>query len=211
MSLVTDGNPGDNGLITITNREFRFTGISAERESRLQLDSENEPLKQDFEFQVKDMKFLIISIVGLLTILGAFPAAFATHSTPFNGMGSGTFTDTSPTTVLITGTGHYDHLGLTTLRFPSTITGPATCGGFTATEQDTYTAANGDSVFQTVHDTICPTTTPNAFTLTGSFTVTGGTGRFADASGSGTVQASITFTSATTGTFSGTQTGTISY
>ncbi len=26
MSLVTDGNPGDSGLITITNRGFRFTG-----------------------------------------------------------------------------------------------------------------------------------------------------------------------------------------
>src|SRR5713101_8407934 len=157
------------------------------------------------------MKFLILAVLGLLTVLSAFPAAFATHSTPFNGNGTGTFTDTSPTTVLITGTGSYDHLGLTTLRFPSTITGPASCGGLTATEQDTYTAANGDSVFQTVHDTICPTSSPNAFQLTGSFTITGGIGRFAAASGSGTVQASITFTSATTGTFSGTQTGTISY
>lgn len=157
------------------------------------------------------MKLLILSVLGLLAILGAFPAAFATHSTPFNGSGSGTFTDTSPTTVLIIGTGYYDHLGLTNLRFPSTITGQAACGGFTATEQDTYTGANGDSVFQTVHDTICPTSTPNAFTLTGSFTITGGTGRFVSATGSGTVHASITFTSATAGTFSGTQTGTISY
>jgi hypothetical protein len=157
------------------------------------------------------MKFLILSVLGLLTILSVFPATFAAHSSPFNGSGSGTFTDTSPTTVLVTGTGYYDHLGFTTLRFPSTITGQAACGGFTATEQDTYTASNGDSVLQTVHDTICPTNAPNAFTLTGSFTVTGGTGRFADASGSGTVQASITFTSATTGTFSGTQTGTITY
>jgi hypothetical protein len=156
------------------------------------------------------MKFVIL-VLGLLAILGAFPAAFATHSVPFNGSGSGTFTDTSPTTVLITGTGYYDHLGLTNLRFPSTITGQAACGGFTATEQDTYTGANGDSIFQTVHDTICPTSAPNAFTLSGSFTITGGTGRFVGATGSGTVQASITFTSATTGTFSGTQTGTISY
>ena len=157
------------------------------------------------------MKFLIISVLGLLTVLGAFPAAFATHSTPFNGRGSGTFTDTSLTTVLITGTGYYDHLGFTTLRFPSTITGPAACGGFTATEQDTYTGASGDSVFQTVHDTICPTSTPGAFHLTGSFTVTGGTGRFTGASGSGTVSAAVTFTSATSGTFAGTQTGTITY
>jgi hypothetical protein len=157
------------------------------------------------------MKFFILAILSLAVVLSALPAAFASVSSPFNGNGSGTFVDTSLTTVLITGTGHYDHLGLTSLRFPSTITGSAACGGFTATEQDTYTGASGDSVFQTVHDTICPTTTPNAFTLTGSFTVTGGTGRFANASGSGTVQASITFTSATGGTFSGTQTGTITY
>jgi len=157
------------------------------------------------------MKFLILAVLCLLTVLSAFPAAFATHSTPFNGNGTGTFTDTSPTTVLITGTGYYDHLGLTTLRFPSTITGPAACGGFTATEQDNYTGANGDSVYLTVHDTICPTSTPGAFQLNGSFTVTGGTGRFVDASGSGTVSAAVTFTSATSGTFSGTQTGTISY
>src|SRR5216683_6958248 len=155
------------------------------------------------------MKFLTLTVLGLLTVLSAFPAAFATHSTPFDGNGTGTFTDTSPTTVLITGTGYYDHLGFTTLRFPSTITGTAACRGFTATEHDNYTGANGDSVFLTVNDTICPTSTPGAFQLNGSFTVTGGTGRFADASGSGTVQASVTFTSATSGTFSGTQTGTI--
>jgi hypothetical protein len=157
------------------------------------------------------MKILLLSVLGLLTILSVFPAAFAVTSVPFNGSGTGTFTDTSPTTVLIIGTGHYDHLGFTTLKFPSTITGTAACGGFTATEQDNYTGANGDSVFLTVHDTICPTSTPNAFQLNGSFTVTGGTGRFTDASGSGTVQASVTFTSATSGTFAGTQTGTITY
>jgi hypothetical protein len=157
------------------------------------------------------MKFLILAMLGLLTILGAFPPAFASHSTPFNGSGTGTFIDTSPTTVLITGTGYYDHLGRTTLRFPSTITGPAACGGFTATEQDTYTGGNGDSVFLTVHDTICPTSTPNAFQLNGSFVITGGTGRFTDASGSGTVNASVIFTSSTSGTFSGQQAGTISY
>jgi hypothetical protein len=157
------------------------------------------------------MKFLILSVLGLLTILSAFPAAFAAHSTPFNGSGTGTFTDTSPTTVLITGTGYYDHLGFTTLRFPSTITGTAACGGFTATEQDIYTGASEDGVYLTVHDTICPTSTPVSFQLTGAFVITGGTGRFTDASGSGTVSAAVTFTSATSGTFAGTQSGTISY
>jgi hypothetical protein len=157
------------------------------------------------------MKILILGVLGLLMVLTVFPAAFASNSVPFNGSGSGTFTDTSPTTVLIIGTGHYDHLGLTTLNFPSTITGKAECCGFAATEHDNYTGANGDSVYLAVHDTICPTSSPNAFQLNGSFTVTGGTGRFTDASGSGTVQASVTFMSASSGTFSGTQTGKITY
>jgi hypothetical protein len=169
------------------------------------------PYRESRDVWIATLKILILSILSLLTILSAFPAAFAVTTVPFNGSGTGTFTDTSPTTVLITGTGHYDHLGLTTLRFLSTITGTAACGGFTATEHDNYTGANGDSVFLTVNDTICPTSTPGAFELNGSFTVTGGTGRFADASGSGTVQASVTFTSATSGTFSGTQTGTVAY
>jgi hypothetical protein len=78
-------------------------------------------------------------------------------------------------------------------------------------ETDTYIAANGDKVFLTVHDTLCPTSTPNVFHLSGAFTVTGGTGRFEGASGSGTVQASIVFLSGTTGTFSGTTVGTIAY
>ena len=156
------------------------------------------------------MKSLVLTVLSIVMALSAFPA-FATPSVPFNGHGTGTFTDTSPTTVLITGTGTYDHLGLTTLTFPTMITGVAQCGGFTAVEQDTYTGANGDSVFQTVHDTICPTSTPGAFHLTGSFVVTGGTGRFAHASGSGSVDAAVTVTSQTSGTFSGTQTGSITY
>ena len=157
------------------------------------------------------MRILIPSILALVLVLGTSPIAFAFGSVPFRGSGTGTFSDTSPTTVAITGTGYYEHLGLTTLVFTSTITGAATCGGFTAMERDTYTAANGDKVFLSVSDVLCPTSTPNAFQLSGSFTVTGGTGRFAGASGSGTVQASITFTSATSGTFSGTTAGTIAY
>ncbi|HLC11463.1 MAG TPA: hypothetical protein VJL56_06430, partial [Candidatus Bathyarchaeia archaeon] len=52
--------------------------------------------------------------------------------------------------------------------------------GFTATEQETYTAANGDKVFTSSNDVLCPTST-NTFQITGSWTMTGGTGRFEDA------------------------------
>ena len=116
-------------------------------------------------------------------------------------------------TAALTGMGNYEHLGNTAFAAKATITAvPASClGGFTTTEQDTYTAANGDKVFSSAALTICPTTTPGVFQSSGTFTITGGTGRFADVSGSGALHALVTFTSPSSGTFSGTTAGTISY
>ena len=157
------------------------------------------------------MRIIIPSIFVVLALVCVSPVAIASNSVPFNGSATGSFTATSPTTVVLAGTGNYEHLGKTTFAGISTTTGAAACGGFTAAEQDTYTAANGDVVSLSVNDSLCPTSTPHVFQVIGSFTITGGTGRFADASGSGTIQASVVFTSATTGTFSGMTTGTISY
>lgn len=156
------------------------------------------------------MKILVPSILAFVIALSMSPAVFATHSVPFNGSGAGTFTVT-PTTATIAGTGNYEHLGLTTIAATSTITGVSTCGAFTATEHDVYTAANGDTLTLKVSDVFCSTSSPGVLTLTGTFTVTGGTGRFADASGSGTIEATAVMLTATSGTFSGTQTGTIEY
>ncbi len=158
----------------------------------------------------------MMPLLTVLAALGAFPVAFATHSTPFNGSFSGTFTITSitPTTkATITATGHYEHLGNTTVLGKATMTGASECGGFTATEQETFTAANGDQIFATAIDVACPTSNPNVIQVTASSTITGGTGRFADASGSFTTDVSAVAASptATTGTISGTSTGTITY
>ena len=78
-------------------------------------------------------------------------------------------------------------------------------------EQDNFVAANGDTLVLSVHDVFCSTSNPFVFVFTASFTIVGGTGRFTDASGSGSIMGSITFTSATSGTFSGATSGTISY
>ncbi len=156
-------------------------------------------------------RLILIPTILAVLALGAFPIAFATHSRPFNGSFSGSFTITSQTKATITGTGHFEHLGTTTFANTVTVTGSAACaGGVTASEQETFTAANGDELFSSAIDVACPTS-PTAFQLTASFTITGGTGRFADASGSGTTQLSAVITSMTTGTFSGTSSGTITY
>jgi len=159
------------------------------------------------------MNILVLTpAIMAVLLVGAFPVVFASHSTPFGGSFSGSFTLTSATTATITSTGNFEHLGKTTFASTATGTGSsAACeGGLTAIEQETFTAANGDQLFSSSMDVICPTS-PTAFQLTASFTITGGTGRFADASGSGTTQLSGVDTSMTTGTFSGTSTGTISY
>lgn len=159
---------------------------------------------------------LIPAIFAILAMIGAFPIAFATHSGTFEGSFSGTFsiTSTTPTTkATITGTGHYEHLGKTTVLGKATMTGGSECGGFTATEQETFTSANGDQIFATAIDVACPTSNPNVIHVTATSTITGGTGRFADASGSFTTQVSAAAASptATTGTLSGTSTGTLTY
>ena len=81
-------------------------------------------------------------------------------------------------------------------------------GASTATY--TFTAANGDTVvleeaFQSTVDPIS-----GRVTFEGTYEVTGGTGRFAGATGSGMLIGSAVFTSATGGVGSFTVTGTIS-
>ncbi len=158
---------------------------------------------------------VVPTILAVIALLGVLPVAFASNSRTFNGSFSGTFTITpgTPTTLTGTATGHYEHLGKTTILAKATITGASECGGFTATEEDTFTAANGDQIFATANDIACPTSSPNTIQLTASSTITGGTGLFVHASGSFTTQVSAATASptATTGTSTGATTGTIVY
>jgi hypothetical protein len=157
------------------------------------------------------LKILPFSILAVLVMVSTSSAALASSSVPFNGSSTGSFAFTSPTTARLTGMGHYEHLGATVFVAEATITGSAACGGFTTTEKDTYTAANGDQVLSSATLTICPTSVAGVFQSSGTFTITGGTGRFADASGSGALHALVTFTSPSSGTFSGMTAGKISY
>jgi hypothetical protein len=159
------------------------------------------------------MKRLILTpaILAVLVLLGGFPLAFATHSRPFNGSYSGKFAAISPTQAAITGTGIVEHLGTIKLTGITSVTPSDICKDGRATkENETFTSSNGDAVFSSATGVACPTSL-GMFQLTAPFTITGGTGRFAHASGSGITQLSVVFTSMTTGTTSGTVTGVINY
>ena len=154
----------------------------------------------------------LIKIPAMLILvagLAALPSAAAVHTSPFNGHMSGSSVATSEVGNNLTATIFLNHLGRSQLVGTTTVTGQNACGGFIGTEKDTITAPNGDKIFLFGHGVSCPTS-PTTFQDTVTFTITGGTGRFADASGSGTTQTAITITSQTTATFTATITGTIS-
>lgn len=77
------------------------------------------------------------------------------------------------------GTSHITHCGRATFHndFTFTLTGP---DSFTLEGTNTTVCANGDQLFST----FVITGTLSTGTSTGVFTITGGTGRFSDASGS---------------------------
>lgn len=130
--------------------------------------------------------------------------AHASAARPFNSAGSGTETSLSAAgcqftvggcVVQTTGAASSAHLG--SGPYVSTLTvhwAQATsngAGGFCAPADgpSTLTAANGDTLTLSNTGTVCEVGATGAnvpHTFNGRFTITGGTGRFAEASGSGT-------------------------
>jgi hypothetical protein len=74
----------------------------------------------------------------------------------------------------------------------------------------TMTAADRDEIHETVSASVC-SSAPNSFDATGTYTISGGTGRFAAASGAGTWSSKASFTRGLSGTFTTVQAGSISF
>ena len=125
----------------------------------------------------------------ILTAALAVPAE-AQQQIPFKGTFQGQDAhDTLPpgtTTVVIrtTATGIGTHLGQFSLI--REVTG--NLANFTDTGSAHWIAANGDSIDTTIAGSGQPTDTPGEFRITDIHTITGGTGRFAGAQGSFTVE-----------------------
>jgi hypothetical protein len=131
-------------------------------------------------------------------------ALLAAHNqVPFKGTGDDVDSDFIGTTVVVTtsGPGNGTHLGR--FSFTQTVTVNFTTG--TSAGSAHFLAANGDSIDTTVAGSGHPTGTPGEISITDVHTITGGTGRFAGAQGSFTVErlaSAITFF--TSGSFDGT-------
>jgi hypothetical protein len=109
--------------------------------------------------------------------------------------------------VLVIGHGTATHLGkataVTTDQAVNIITGAGTA-------TYTLTAANGDTVVLEMEFQMTPSPDPDRREFEGIYTVTGGTGRFAGATGGGMLNGSVTFTGPNNGVGSFTVVGTIS-
>ena len=100
-----------------------------------------------------------------------------------------------------TGVGNATHLGLFTYRLQAELYLPT----LTASASATLIAANGDMIFGVGSGQGTPTGTPGFVSIVETYSITGGTGRFAGATGNFTVERVINrATFASSGTISGT-------
>jgi hypothetical protein len=136
-------------------------------------------------------------------------ASAASHAVPFTTTFSGSAVLLDPYDATFVGAGNASHLGTITTVGGAAVSGPSTAcdNGLANINTETMTAGNGDQLSIASVDVGCPTG-PLQFHGIGNWTVTGGTGRFAGATGSGTFDGHSDFNA---GTFEITLTGDISY
>ncbi len=129
----------------------------------------------------------------------------ARKQVPFRGRLDGDVTRTplSPplVSVLVEGTGQAAHLGRYTFTFPHVVDSSTRL----ATGTYTFRAANGAKLTADVIGRAVPVGTTGVLHITEQATITGGTGRFARATGSFTIERDYdTVAGTTTGSFDGT-------
>jgi len=152
------------------------------------------------------MKIRQSLFVGLVAAFSVFLASVAVSAvaaeTPFKGTVSVVETGTTvfPTRFLDQeGMGTATYLG----RYTEHVTLVINLPTLSSTGAATFTAANGDDLLATVAGQ-ATRTSPTTLSIVEVFTITGGTGRFADATGTFALKSTLDQTTGvSTGTFSG--------
>jgi hypothetical protein len=146
------------------------------------------------------------AVLALLAFAGPAPAG---QQVPFKGKLEGTVTRAlvpgflTLVSVLVEGEGTGTHLGRFSVEAPHYVDSATR----TAEGEYQFTAANGDTVTADFTGAATPTATPGVLYIVETATITGGTGRFAGATGSFVVERLY---DTATGTTVGSYTGSIS-
>jgi hypothetical protein len=133
---------------------------------------------------MKRFGFAFAIALSVVAIPGLAGPVAADDQVPFKGslQGDVTVTPLAPPFVAayVEATGNATHLGEFDLDIPHIVNR----ANMTATGTYTFTAANGDQVFAEFDGYSTLTDIPNVLAIVESATITGGTGRFAGATGS---------------------------
>ena len=150
---------------------------------------------------------LLVGLVAAFAVsLASAAVGAAAAETPFKGTVTAVETGTVvfPTRFVDReGTGTATYLGRYTERVTMVINIPT----LSSTGAATFTAANGDTLLATVAGQ-ATRTSPTTLSIVEVYTITGGTGRFADATGSFTLESTL---DQTTGVSSGAFSGSIDH
>ena len=128
---------------------------------------------------------LSLALLAVLALAGPAAAERQGKQVPFRGRLEGTVTSVTPLTppflaVNGEGSGNATQLG----RFDVSISLVANAADGTAVGTYEFTAANGDTLTADFTESFAPTDVPGVFADVITATITGGTGRFAGATGS---------------------------
>jgi hypothetical protein len=150
---------------------------------------------------------LAVVVVGVL-LTGGTSAVAATSQVPFGAVFAGSATSTGPATSAFVGTGIALWLGRITTHGSAQATGiSGSCAGIANVNTETLTARNGDALTLVSNDVACPIG-PGQYHGIGHWNVIGGTGRFAHATGAGSLDGYSDFIA---GKFAVTLIGSIAY
>ena len=123
-------------------------------------------------------------VLAVVTVLGLAGPAAAGDQVPFKGSLEGDIThtpvDAQTDFVLVEATGTATQLGQFGVTVPHFVDTPTR----TAAGDYEFTAANGDTLTAQFTGQASPTATPGVISIVETATITGGTGRFAGATGS---------------------------
>jgi hypothetical protein len=148
------------------------------------------------------MKRLFLALVATTALLASVAVSATAAETPFKGKVDAVETGTivGPTRFLVRdGGGTATYLGKYTEHITMQINLPTRHSMGAAT----FTAANGDTLTATVEGQATPAS-PGVLSIVEVYSITGGTGRFADATGSFTLHSTANqATGVSSGTFSG--------
>lgn len=150
---------------------------------------------------------LVTGVVMLVAVIASGVAAKSARAddspAPLKASVSGTVSLTGEQTFTLAGAGKANHIGnMKDYQADGVFTGPNT-----DSLTETLTAANGDTL-TILCDQVLEEVSPGVFRGTDTWTVIGGTGRFSNASGSGTGETHVNLN---LGTFTKQMTGSITY